>query len=124
MNENKDATENLGGTHCYADIECFVDREIEAMSESGQWSFHAVDALLGLQARIDEKLISMSAACQHEPTCTGWWWLLWPKDAEWKCVFVDDDDSGLWVRGMGQRSVRECSNEGGKWRGPIRVPSA
>ena len=40
-------------------VEHFIDREIESMDESGQWSTHAIDALLGLQARIDGKLTEM-----------------------------------------------------------------
>lgn len=34
----------------------FVDREIETMDESGQWSTHAINALLCLQSAIDTKL--------------------------------------------------------------------
>ena len=43
----------------YLVIEEFIDREIEAMDESGKWSTHAVSALLALQARIDEKLAEL-----------------------------------------------------------------
>jgi hypothetical protein len=37
-------------------IENFIDRQIEDMDESGQWSTHAINALLVLQSRIDDKL--------------------------------------------------------------------
>lgn len=37
-------------------IEYFVDHEIDAMEESGQWSMHAINALLYLQSAVDTKL--------------------------------------------------------------------
>lgn len=54
----KQQYEGLDSSHCYAGIEQFIDREIEAMDESGQWSTHAINALLCLQARVDARLRS------------------------------------------------------------------
>ncbi len=46
------------------EIESFVDRQIEEMDESGDWSGHAVNALLVLQCHIDQKLRSCGAEGQ------------------------------------------------------------
>jgi hypothetical protein len=45
-------------------LEHFIDRQIECMDESGQWMTHAIDALLVLQSRIDERLKRMGCPGQ------------------------------------------------------------
>ena len=45
-------------------IEAFIDRGIESMDESGEWSRHAINALLVLQARVDLKLAELGSRSQ------------------------------------------------------------
>jgi hypothetical protein len=45
-------------------LENFVDRQIEDMDESRQWTTHAINALLVLQTRIDERLKQMGCPDQ------------------------------------------------------------
>lgn len=53
--------ENSGRELLLSEIEGFIEQEIESMDGSGEWSTHAINALLCLQSRVDAKLEEMKA---------------------------------------------------------------